>query len=96
MGVMSCVRDGCQNIMCDTYINGIGYICYDCQHEFKKYLIEKDIHAKTESEYSRALKEFTESEYSRALKEFMETEKDDYRGGDELSPDEFFRNHTID
>ena len=84
MGVMSCVRDGCQNIMCDTYINGIGYICYDCQHEFKKYLIEKDIHAKTESEYSRA------------LKEFMETEKDDYRGGDELSPDEFFRNHTID
>ena len=38
MGVMSCNREGCNNIMCDTYIEGIGYICFDCQAEFKQSL----------------------------------------------------------
>jgi len=35
MGVMSCHRKCCENIMCDTYIDGIGYVCNDCQTEFK-------------------------------------------------------------
>lgn len=35
---MSCYRIGCGNIMCDTYIPEIGYVCYECQKEFKKYL----------------------------------------------------------
>lgn len=52
MGVMSCYRKNCDNIMCDIYITDIGYICYDCQKEFgeKKY--------KTETKLLKALKEF--------------------------------------
>ncbi len=38
MGVMSCSRDSCPNIMCDTYVYEIGYVCNECQHEFKGYL----------------------------------------------------------
>ena len=34
MGVMNCTRKGCDNIMCQTYIPEIGYICGDCQREF--------------------------------------------------------------
>lgn len=52
MGVMPCYRKNCDNIMCDVYINDIGYICYECQQEFgeKKY--------KTETKMLKALKEF--------------------------------------
>lgn len=35
MGVMECARNGCENIMCDKYIDDIGYICYECQKDFK-------------------------------------------------------------
>lgn len=49
MGVMSCSRKNCTNIMCDTYISNIGYICDECKHEFmsenireyKEYEIEE-------------------------------------------------------
>lgn len=37
MSVMSCSRTGCDNIMCDTYVEGVGYICYECQEEFKNF-----------------------------------------------------------
>jgi hypothetical protein len=69
MGVMSCVRNGCDNIMCDTYIDNIGYVCYDCQKEFKK---EYD----NDSEYS-----FNQIHY--ALERFVLTEKKDtnFRNG---------------
>ena len=36
MGVMSCSRKGCENILCDTYIPDIGYICTSCKEEFKE------------------------------------------------------------
>ena len=42
MGVKSCSRKNCENIMCDTYIDNIGYICDECQKEFIDYLIYKD------------------------------------------------------
>ena len=33
MGVLSCNRNGCQNIMCDRYSFTHGYICDDCFEE---------------------------------------------------------------
>ena len=49
MGVRSCSRNNCTNIMCDTYIPNVGYICDECKHEFmsenireyKEYEIEE-------------------------------------------------------
>lgn len=41
MGVMSCSRKKCENIMCQTYIDDVGYICYECTVEFKEYLEKK-------------------------------------------------------
>jgi len=35
MGVMSCGRSGCSNIMCDTYIDGVGYLCNECLDELE-------------------------------------------------------------
>lgn len=37
MGVMSCSRASCENIMCDTYVEKIGYICWECKEEFKTF-----------------------------------------------------------
>lgn len=36
MGVMTCSRVNCNNILCDEYIPDIGYICNDCIYEFKQ------------------------------------------------------------
>lgn len=36
MGVKECKRRGCENIMCDDYIEEIGYICYECKTELKQ------------------------------------------------------------
>lgn len=38
MGVLSCFRLDCENIMCDDLIFDIGYICKDCQEEFRNYV----------------------------------------------------------
>ena len=38
MGVMSCSRRGCDSIMCDTHVDSIGYVCPECQNEFKEYV----------------------------------------------------------
>jgi len=34
MGVLSCSRKYCTNIMCDIYVPQVGYICYECKREF--------------------------------------------------------------
>lgn len=36
MGVRSCSCHDCENIMCDTYVPGVGHICQDCQNIFKE------------------------------------------------------------
>ena len=36
MGVMSCSRKDCKNILCDTYIPEVGYLCSGCIEEFKE------------------------------------------------------------
>ena len=33
MGVMTCNRRGCNNIMCDRYSDEYGYICSECFEE---------------------------------------------------------------
>ena len=38
MGVMSCSRKECENIMCDVYVEDVGYMCHECESEFKMYL----------------------------------------------------------
>ena len=36
VGVMSCSRKECENILCDTYIPEVGYLCSSCIEEFKE------------------------------------------------------------
>jgi len=84
MGVMSCYRNNCENIMCDIYVNGIGYVCYECQSEFKEYLASNGIVVETEGEIKRE------------LQKFMESEKDAYTKGKNMSVDEFFNEYRKD
>jgi hypothetical protein len=81
MGVMGCHREGCGNIMCDTYVDGIGYVCNECQKEFKDYL-EKE-----------GLTPQREGEIRRELQKFMATEKSMYDMGKEMTINEFFNKH---
>lgn len=81
---MSCLRTACDNIMCDTYVDGVGYVCNDCQKEFKEYLNKEGINARTEGEIRRV------------LEKFMETLKDDYTQGNEMDVNEFFKSYTRD
>lgn len=68
--------------MCDTYIQGIGYICTDCQQEFKNYLSSAGVTPQTDTEIERS------------LKNFMKTEKGQYSEGNRITVEEFFRNNT--
>jgi hypothetical protein len=67
--------------MCDTYVNGIGYVCYQCRSEFEKYL------------ESEGLNPTTEGEIKRELQKFMATEKGQYAQGKEMTVNEFFIKH---
>lgn len=84
MGVKSCHRTDCESIMCDTYVNGIGYVCPECQQEFKEYVQEENIPCDTEGQIEEA------------LRNFMETRKGQHAQGKEMSVDEFFNQHTPD
>lgn len=79
MGVMSCARESCDNIMCDTYVNDVGYVCNDCQKEFKEYLNKECISV------------ITEIDIYNSLKHFMETPKDYYIEEVKIKVDEFFK-----
>ena len=79
MGVMSCSRPDCPQIMCDIHVDGIGYVCYECQKEFRDYL-EKE-----------GLTPATEGEIRNELKKFMATDKDKYLKGKEMTVTEFFK-----
>ena len=81
---MNCSRKGCDSIMCDTYINDIGYVCNHCQNEFKDYLAKQDLHPKSVGAIRKE------------LAKFMQTEKDKFVQGDEITPDEFFTMYTRD
>lgn len=81
MSVMKCDRKSCNNIMCDTYINGY-YICSDCKSEFS-------------SDYL-AYENKSEKEWYRLFHKFLSSEKlpgDKYKT---LSIDEFLNQGNID
>ena len=82
MGVLPCHRKDCEEIMCDIYVDGVGYVCYDCQREFKDYLETKGI------------EEISEGQMKRELKMFMATVKDEFTEGDEITVDDFFKKHS--
>jgi hypothetical protein len=82
MGVMDCSRKDCDNIMCDTYIQSVGYVCFDCQSEFKTYLKKNSLDPKTEGQIKRD------------LENFMTTSKDLYVDGEEITIDDFFNKET--
>jgi hypothetical protein len=67
--------------MCDTYIDGIGYVCNDCQTEFKDYLTSNGIILETEGTIKRE------------LKKFMKSEKDEYTEGKNINVDAFFKEY---
>ncbi len=58
MGVLACNKNNCSHIMCDTYIDDIGYICNDCKEDFKKWLLTLRTAPKTEEAYKKCLKQF--------------------------------------
>lgn len=78
---MSCIRNGCEGIMCDTYVDSIGYVCRYCQEEFKGYLSKESINATNEGGIKRA------------LETFMLTYKGRYDKGEEVSVDDFFNSY---
>lgn len=82
MSVLSCSRRGCPHVMCNTYITGIGYICFDCQNEFKEFLDKNNKNPTTEEEIRDTLENFMET-----------TPRKNYGCGG-ISIDEFFRQHT--
>lgn len=83
MGVLPCSRKGCSSIMCDTYVPDVGYICNECQEEFKNFInsIEEN-------------SSLTEGKIKKYLKEFMSTEKGEFEGGEEMGVDDFFSKHS--
>ena len=82
MGVMSCSRKECEHIMCNTYVNSVGYVCGECQSEFKEYL------------QSEGKTDLREGEIERELKGFMNTAKDDYVQGDKIDINEYFAQYS--
>jgi len=79
MGVMACSRGNCENIMCDTYVPSVGYICNDCKSEFSEYAKSKGLS--------------TESEIIILLSEFMKLDIDT-NNQNTISIETFFQNHT--
>jgi len=81
MGVMSCSRPDCPQIMCDIYVDGIGYVCYECRKEFEDYLKKEGLFL------------WTEGEIRNELKKFMATDKGVYDKGMEMTVKDFFNKH---
>lgn len=82
MSVLSCVRNYCESIMCDTYIPGIGYVCFKCQKEFKVFLSNKGYGVNSDLEIESHLGEFLEL-----------SSTDNFVSVDNLV-EEFFQRHT--
>lgn len=80
MGARECSKKGCDDVMCDTYINDIGYICDECKGEFKLYLESQNITA------------ITSTDIKRNLAIFMRIYKGTHTG--KMTVDEFFDEHT--
>lgn len=80
MSVLACNRVGCNNIMCDTYVPHIGYICFECQKEFINFLINNGYIVNNEYQVIEH------------LEQFMSKYKTSYESG--MNVDEFFKKYT--
>lgn len=78
MGVLPCRRKDCEEIMCQTYIPQIGYICSSCILEFKNGL------------ESEGIQELPENELVSLLETFLSSRK---VSSDIIAIDDFFYNH---
>lgn len=86
MGVKTCSRNGCEEIMCHTYINEIGYVCNDCRQEFIDNSGGESI-AQNIKINIKSIKE--------ALVKFLETKKDKSIGLS-VTLSEYFKMHEDD
>lgn len=83
MGVMTCSRYGCGNIMCETHVHPVGYICDECQEEFKKWAI------------STGAIVGTSEDIISSLKMFIETDKGEFDNSIRVDTiEDFFKAHT--
>ena len=82
MGLKSCSRKGCESIMCDTYVDGVGYVCDHCQLEFERHLKKVGIEVLTRGEISVELERFIEE----TRREYLDSEK--------VSVADFFKTYT--
>lgn len=64
MGVISCSRRNCENIMCDTSVPGCGNICFECQKEFIKYVTQNRIVIHNDLDIQENLSTFMDSSKS--------------------------------
>lgn len=80
MGVMPCKRKECENVLCDTYVDGIGYICNSCKEEFEEFLSYNLRNPQTQGEFLED------------LRSFMATEKGNIKPISNVK--EFFKNYT--
>lgn len=81
MGVLACSKVGCESVMCDTYVPGVGYVCRDCQERFKEWLKYRVGYPCTPAELKDDLYEFLSQDKS------LENQ-------DGIDIDEFFKQHT--
>jgi hypothetical protein len=84
MGVMECRKHDCESILCDTYIDEIGYVCSDCQKEFKQYL----------TRLNHGIDEMSEQNFKTQLYYFMTLPKGSFSEKEMKSVDDFFAEHT--
>lgn len=79
MGVLACDRNGCDQIMCDTCIEGRWYVCPDCQSEFRSIIGQSPIQR---------------AEMLAKFESFMQSEKRCDRGSEPATVGDFFKEST--
>lgn len=79
---MRCSRNSCENILCNTYIPSVGYVCSECKEQFKTYVVEEKINTTKWTEIIAA------------LERFLLTDKILYEKYDQINIDDFFNKYT--
>lgn len=67
MGVLSCDRNECKNIMCDRLSHKYGYICYECFEELVNSGPTTDIKTFMKSEKNESSEEEAIGRYDKAF-----------------------------
>tara|TARA_R110000772_G_scaffold5691_2_gene20354 strand:- start:9530 stop:9778 length:249 start_codon:yes stop_codon:yes gene_type:complete len=82
METVRCNREKCESYSCYTHIDNIGYICDDCEIEFKDHLYREHKNLSTNEDIVKE------------LKIFMETQKSEFPIED-LKIEEFFNENRV-